>query len=409
MFFMLGFAIGTAQAQTFTVLYSFGGGADGANPLAGLTLDAQGNLYGTTYYGGYVDPAMCYYGCGTAFKLDTMGKKTNLYTFTGLDGANPAAALTMDAHGNLYGTTEFGGRACSEGGCGTIFRLSPQGHEVVVHSFNGRDGGAPAAELRINPDGNAYGTTTLGGDLKCSKPPEGCGTVFKVDRTGNYEVLHSFHRGTSDGHFPFGAAILHSGQNIYVTTADGGRHGFGTIFELGKTGTELRHYSFTGGTDGASPYAGLTADSEGNFYGTTYEGGDMSCAMGNNRGCGVVFKIDQKGNETVLHSFGGSPDGYQPLAPLVRDSAGNLYGTTYYGGIFGSGCGFGCGTVFKIDTAGNETILYSFTGGEDGGNPQAGLFLDKDGNMYGTTLRGGNPACTYPYAGCGTVYKITIN
>src|SRR5271157_94942 len=328
-------ATGSAQAQTYTysVLYTFTGSPDGAGPDAGLVRDAQGNLYGTTGDGGAS-------GAGTVFKVDTTGKETVLYSFagTGGDGANPYAGLLRDAQGNLYGTTAGGGDlAClAPYGCGTVFKVDMTGNETVLYSFTGTggDGASPRAGLLPDAQGNLYGTTSLGGDLACNAPA-GCGTVFKLDRTGKETVL----------------------------------------------------YSFTGGADGGRPVAGLVQDAQGNLYGTTASGGDLACLAP--YGCGTVFKVDMTGNETVLYSFTGTGgDGIQPLAGLVLDTLGNLYGTTSQGGD--PACTNGCGTVFKVDTTGKETVLYSFTGiGGDGVQPLATLVLDAQGNLYGTTFYGG--------------------
>src|SRR5271157_2663432 len=322
-------ATGSAQAQTYTygVLYTFTGSPDGAVSDGGLVRDAQGNLYGTTYYGGNSACTGPFgNGCGTVFKVDTTGKETVLYSFTGgADGAIPYAGLLRDAQGQLYGTTSQGGDlACNApNGCGTVFTVDTTGKETVLYSFTGgADGASPTAGLLPDAQGNLYGTTSQGGDPACTN---GCGTVFKVDMTGKETVLYSF------------------------------------------TGT---------GGDGAYPYAGLVQDAQGNLYGTTSQGGDPACT----NGCGTVFTVNTTSKETVLYSFTGTGgDGVQPSAGLVLDTLGNLYGTTVQGGASGYG------TVFKVDTTGKETVLYSFTGtGGDGAYPYAGLVQDAQGNLYGT-------------------------
>jgi uncharacterized repeat protein (TIGR03803 family) len=198
----------------------------------------------------------------------------------------------------------------------------------------------------------------------------GYGTVFKLDKTG-LTVLHSF-TGGADGGTLLGSLVRDSAGNLYGTTESGGAGGLGTVFKLDATGTETVLHSFAGGSDGANPHAGLIRDAAGNLYGTTKFGGPS--------GDGVVFKVDKSG-ERVLHSFTGT-DGAKPAAALIQDSAGNLYGTTSFGGAAGAG------TVFKLDTTGTETVLYSFSGGADGSNP-FGLIQDSSGNLYGTTIRGG--------------------
>jgi uncharacterized repeat protein (TIGR03803 family) len=266
-------------------LHSFAGPpTDGALPEAGLIGDEAGNLYGTTAYGGKS-------GYGAVFKLSEGGKESVLYSFIGgaTDGEYPIAGLVRDSAGNLYGTTYSGGDlTCSPGsgfGCGTVFKLSPTGKERVLYSFTGADGALPQAGLIRDSAGNLYGTTVYGGDFSCGVL--GCGTVFKLDGTGQESVLYSF-------------------------------------------GTE-------GAFDGTAPYAGLFRDTAGNLYGTTLLGGAESSL------CGTVFKLDTEGTKTTLHSFGATGDGCAPYGGLVQDATGNLYGTTEHGGGTSS-----LGTVFKI-------------------------------------------------------------
>jgi len=211
-----------------------------------------------------------------------------------------------------------------------------------------------------------------------------------------------------DGLSPWSGLFRGTAGSLYGTTAGGGAFNYGEVFRLDSNGRETGSYSFTGGADGGYPYYGaLLRDGAGNLYGTAAYGGSGSCS-GPPAGCGVVFKVDKTGKETVLHSLAGSPtDGANPFGGLVRDTAGNLYGTTYNGGSVSCSSGgiTGCGVVFKLDTAGNETVLYRFTGGANGANPQAGLILDAAGNLYGTTVYGGDLGCAG--LGCGVVFKIT--
>ncbi len=383
------FATGSAQAQAYTerVLYSFQGGAGGAFPFAGLVRDAQGNLYGTTYGGG--DPT-CISGCGIVFKVDTTGKETVLHTFSSPDGQHPYAGLVQDAQGILYGTTGYGGAS----GSGTVFKVDTTGEETVLYSFTDRaDGGFPVADLVLDAQGNLYGTTGYGG-------ASGWGTVFKVDTTGKETVLYSFTIG-ADGSSPDAGLVRDAQGNLYGTTPTGGDlaclYGCGTVFKVDTTGKETVLYSFTGKQalgDGANPSADLVPDAQGNLYGTTSSRGAYLY--------GTVFKVDTTGKETVLYSFIGTEgDGANPVARLVQDTQGNLYGTTYGGGAHQHG------TVFKLDTTGKETVLYSFTGGADGGSPESGLVLDAQGNLYGTTSGGGDLACDAPY-GCGTVFELQM-
>jgi len=372
----------SAQAQTYNVLYSFTGGGDGAYPFAPLVLDAAGNLYGTTEYGGS-------YQYGAVFKLDSSGTETVLYSFnvsgTG-DGELPFAGLVLDVAGNLYGTTQFGGTF----GSGTVFKVDSSGNETVLYSFTGgADGANPRAGLVRDARGNLYGTTYRGGSGSCVV---GCGVVFKLDVRRKETVLYTFTGGV-DGANPSGV-IQDKAGNLYGTTSNEASTGYGTVFKLNKSGKETVLHQFTGGVDGAQPYAPLVLDAAGNLYGTTQYGGAAY---------GTVFKLNKSGKETVLHQFTGGADGAQPYAPLVLDAAGNLYGTTYFGG--GASIG-GYGTVFKVNENGAESVLHSFTRGTDGVYPYAGLLQDAAGNLYGTTEYGGG-ASIGGASGYGTLFKLT--
>jgi uncharacterized repeat protein (TIGR03803 family) len=225
--------------------------------------------------------------------------------------------------------------------------------------------------------GNIYGTTQTGGTA-------GAGVVFKVNAAGEETVLYSF-TGGSDGGFPYGGVVQDSSGNLYGTTNGGGTAGFGVVFKLDTAGNETVLYSFAGGADGGLPYSGVIRDSAGNLYGTAQFGGTAYA--------GVVYKLDTAGQESVLYSFTGGADGGQPYAGVIRDSAGNLYGTTIGGGAAGAG------VVYELDTVGQETVLYSFTGGADGGQPYAGVIRDSAGNLYGTTNSGGKESS-------GVVFKL---
>ena len=364
-----------AEAQvhrTFTLLYSFKGDTDGAQPHASLLRDADGNFYGTTEGGGPLK-------CGTVFKLDTTGAETVLYTFTGkpADGSLPMAGLIRDPAGNLYGTTFYGGAS----DFGTVFKLDTTGTETILHSFTGgTDGANPGAGLVRDGAGNLYGTTFYGGE-------SGFGTVYKLDRNGAETVLHSFAGSPLDGQEPTAGLIRDAAGNFYGTTITGGASNLGTVYKLDTTGKETVLYSFTGRPDGKFPWAGLVRDAAGNFYGTTLYGGASDF--------GTVYKLDTSGTETVLHSFTGHPDGRLPYAGLLRDAAGNLYSTASQGGASRYG------TVFRLDTTGNFIILHSFAfGATDGITPMGGLIRDTAGNLYGTTLQGGA-------FGVGTVFKLS--
>jgi uncharacterized repeat protein (TIGR03803 family) len=307
------------------VLYSFSGTPDGEDPVAGLVADRAGNLYGTTLYGGIAG------GYGTVFELDKSGL-TLLHSFaSNPDGADPYSALIGSPGGNGYGTTRYGGAA---GGFGTVFEQNVQGQSTVLYSFSGTpDGEDPQSSLIRDKAGNLYGTTIYGGTAG------GYGTVFKLDQAGKLTLLHSF-AGTPDGENPYAGLAADSAGNGYGTTKYGGTAGgFGTVFKLDRTGKFSLLHSFSGTPDGENPLSSVVVDPTGNIYGTTFYGGTF--------GYGSVFEIDTTGQLTILHSFNNSPDGANPLGGLTRDAAGNLYGTTSDGGDLS--CGFsGCGTVFKL-------------------------------------------------------------
>ena len=312
-----------------------------------------------------------------------------LYSLNGVtDGASPEAALFMDAQGNLYGTNEVGGsNGCGNSGCGTVFKLSPQGKETTLHVFTGDDGAYPIAELAADSAGNLYGTTYNGGAYVA-------GTVFKVSSRGKTTIIYNF-TGGNDGGNPFAGLVADDSGNFYGTTTGGGAHGAGTVFKITPRGRETVIYSFAGGSDGVYPIGSLLRDSAGNFYGTATNGG-IDCD-GSGVGCGIVFKLTPKGKETVLYRFEGGEHGADPAAGLIMDAAGTLYGTTNNGG---SDCD--CGNVFKLTARGKQTALHVFTGGSDGGNAKSRLVLDITGNLYGTAGSGGSGDCS-----CGVVFKVT--
>lgn len=412
-------AVPSARAQTLTTLYRFTGYPnDGSLPSAGLTMDAQANLYGTTQWGG---AGLCKNGipgCGTVFKLTPNGTETLLYSFSThrppsaprlADGAWPMAGLILDAQGNLYGTTDTGLDGSSI--LGIVFKLAPNGAEKVLHYFTGypQDGAMPQAAFITDAQGNLYGTTAGGGPYLSS-----AGTVFKLSQKGIETQLYSF-LGPPDGWSPVAGLVMDAQGNLYGTTVAGGTYWYaggnncGTVFKVTPDGTETVLYNFTGGADGDSPRAGLLLDAQGNLYGTTQEGGAY--------GGGTVFKLTPSGEQTVLYSFCSQAyctDGAGPVAGLIADAQGNLYGTTSGGGgncFSSSACQ---GTVFKLDPSGAETVLYRFCAQSncaDGSNPLAGLIMDAQGNLYGTTANGGNMNANCAYGGsnfgCGTVFKLT--
>lgn len=360
----------SAQAQTFTDLYNFTDGADGGYPYAGLVRDAAGNLYGTTGSGGSSSE-------GVVFAVDKTGTESVLYNFTGgADGANPYAGLLRDTDGTLYGTTARGGAS----GFGTVFELSKAGTETVLYSFAGgtSDGCNPYGGLVQNKAGSLYGTTA-----KCGSNNQG--TVFKVTKGGKETVLHSFVG--SDGAFPYYTSLLMDAKgNLYGVTEEGGTTFQGVVYKLSKKGTLTVLYSFAGGTtDGCYAYGTPVMDKQDNLYGTT-----NACGTS---GDGNVWKVSNKGKETVLHNFaGGSSDGAGPNAGVIFDEKGNLYGDTDVGGDSG------VGTVYELSKKGTLTLLHSFST-SDGSYLWGGVIRSASGTLYGTTLEGGS-------SGFGTVWKV---
>ena len=350
-----------------TPLYGFSGGADGANPFAGLTLGTDGNFYGTTYQGGASND-------GTVFKITPGGTLTTLHSFSGTDGEYPHGVLALGADGSFYGTTYQGGA----GNDGTVFKITPSGTLTMLHAFAGDDGLDPLAGLVLGTDGNFYGTTSNGGSGGSG------GTVFNITPSGTFTLLHSF-VGNSGGSGSSASLVVGTDGNFYGTTTGGGAGGDGTVFKITPSGTLTTLHSFSS-SDGAFPQAGLAVGSDGNLYGTTYIGG-----TGNN---GTVFEITPSGTLTTLHFFTGS-DGMNPWAPMMLGADGNLYGTTFYGATYG------LGTVFSVSTTGTVTSIYSFGSAASGAQPVAGLVQGNDGDLYGTTSEGGG-------CGAGNVYKFSL-
>jgi uncharacterized repeat protein (TIGR03803 family) len=389
-------------AQTFTTLHSFDY-TDGAYLVAGLVQANDGYLYGTTESGGA-------YGYGTVFKVTPGGTLATLHSFNITDGAYPDGTLVQATNGDLYGTTFEGGNTGDNcpllgpgGGCGTVFKITPGGTLTMLHSFDVTDGAYPIAGLVQDTDGNFYGTTGHGG--ASGNCVGGCGTVFKMTPNGTLTTLHSF--AGADGAHPSAGLVQATNGDFYGTTRNGGakvctvgkqNHTCGTVFKITPSGTLTTLHNFDH-TDGARPYAGLVQAANGDLYGTTYYGG----ANGNCRGfCGTVFKITLGGTLTTLHSFDNT-DGAWPEGGLVQGTDGNLYGTTSYGA--NGQCGVGCGTVFKITPSGTLTTLHSFDV-TDGAYPLAGLVQATDGNFYGTTDTGGTSnVCE---SGCGTVFSLSV-
>ena len=364
-----------SPAQTFSTLYSFCPQQycpDGEYPLGRLVQATDGNFYGTTFNGGQ--------GPGTVYKLTSSGTLTVLHSFTAYsDGAEPYAGLIQATDGNFYGVTTIGGRTL-----GTVFKITPSGTFTSLHVFAGypTDGANPWPPLMQASDGNFYGTTYGGGTSNV-------GTVFKITAGGSLTILHSF-TGTPDGGNPQGGLVQGSDGNLYGTAVGGGTNGEGTVFKITTSGTLTTLHSFDYHTEGAAPSGTLVKASDGNFYGTTYEGG-----ASNN---GTVFKMTPSGTLTTLYNFCSQlscADGRVPYAGLVQASDGNFYGTTYEGGGATD-----YGTVFAITPSGTLTTLHIFTGA-DGSYPYAGLVQAADRNFYGATKQGGaNNA--------GTAFKLHV-
>ncbi len=250
-----------------------------------------------------------------------------------------------------------------------------------------RDGATPYAGLVQGRDGFFYGTTSSGGPIDPGYGSQ-LGTVFKISANGALTTLYSF-TGGNDGAQPYAALVQGSDGNFYGTTYAGGTNNLGTVFKISANGALTSLYSFTGTNDGSNPYFGALAQgSDGNFYGTTTYGGTNNL--------GAIFKISTNGVLASLYSFTGTNDGASPWAGLLQGSDGNFYGTTRYGGTNN------WGTVFKISTNGALTSLYFFTGTNDGANPVAGLAQGSNGNFYGTTTYGGTN-------NSGTVFRISAN
>ena len=358
----LAFASQTAAAQTFSVLYSFNGSGDGRLPVSPVILDAAGNVYGTAGGGGLGSDT------GTVFELNSTGQETTLYEFTGTpDGSIPQAGLFRDATGNLYGTTRWGGVS----DLGTVFEVNAAGVETVLHSFNGGDGINPDCALIRDSAGNFYGTTFSGG-------AGGFGVVFKMNKLGHLTLLHQF-TGGSDGGRPYAGLIQDRNGNLYGTTTSGGASGAGTVFKLTATGVLTVLHTFTGKSgDGATPYGGLIQGAGGYFYGTKNGGGGAATCPS---GCGTIYRVSPSGSYQVLHRFNGN-DGMTAGSSLLAASGG-YFGTTSLGGSHGFG------VVYELKTNNQLVVLYNFTETTDGGQPYASLAQDSAGNLYGTTIYGG--------------------
>lgn len=392
-----------ARAQTYTIIHNFTGGADGATPMAGLTIDQAGNLYGATNYGGNLGGNCGAQGCGLVYRLSNHNSGwalTPLYSFQGgNDGMNPQMAnVVIGQNGSLYSTTFYGGGSCGgdNRGCGTVFELQPPANpcggalcpwmENILHSFNGLNGSGPVGALVFDAQGNLYGATNTGG-------VGNGGTVYQLNASAGWmeEILF----------IPYG----YPGSSVTMNRADDffgstfvGASGPGAVYQLTPSGSNWIGtfiYDFTGGSDGAYPVAGVILDPAGNIYGATTSGG---ASHG-----GTVFELSPSNGSwafNLLYSFTGPENGLQVVGPvgnLIMDSAGNLYGTTFSDGEFGYGA------VFKLTSTGSGwtyTSLHDFTNGSDGGYPYSNLVFDSSGNIYGTASSGGSFAN-------GVIFKLS--
>lgn len=382
----------SSQAQTFAVLHTFTGASDGANPMAGLTIDRSGNLYGTTFPINGLP--------GSVFVLSHKNAGWTLTTLHSLAGGS-SARVVFGPDGKLYGTTDLRG--------GTVFSLAPPSTVCktvscpwtlnVLHSFGGNDGWAPGGgDLIFDHAGNVYGTTAEGGSGVQEYCEEyGCGVAYQLSPSNggwSETSLYAFYTGSTAT--PFGGVIPDSSGNLYGTTQTGGlAPGYwGTVYQLTPSNgswSQTVLYQFTGQTDGCDPIAGLLADGSGNFFGATW-----GC------GGGTVFELSQAGSSWVyklIYSFNGN---YGPAASLTMDAAGNLYGTTEGGGAYGYG------SVFKLTPSNGSwtyASLHDFTNGADGRYPSSNVIFDASGNLFGTASEGGTgSSCEY---GCGVVWEIT--
>lgn len=402
-----------ARAQTFSVLHTFRRNpTDGMNPfLAPLVQDSAGNLYGTTMMGGHVWGCQRR-GCGTIFKITGKQEKV-LYRF---NVGEPSYGLIETTNGEFYGTAGYNAGAY---GMGEVFEVSTEGSLKTIYSFMpAPDVAYPTSGVVQDAQGNFYGAAIAGGTF-------GFGGIFKIDTSGHETVVYSFAGRPSDVEYPQGNLTIDAAGNLYGTSLFGGPQvcadnntGCGNVFELAPNSdgswTESILYTFcslTNCIDGTWPYSGVIFDKSGNLYGTTE-------VSGNNRG-GTVFKlthnVDGSWTESTAYAFCSLArclDGFGPLGGLVFDVSGNLYGTTSAGTLESKKCltnefnQYGCGTVFKLDTNNNETVLHRFDG-LNGATPYGGLLIDGSGNLYGTTNNGGYLPCDYGYPGCGVVYKIS--
>lgn len=389
--FVIALSLVTAAATTTDVIFSFEE-EEGEYADTDLETDNAGNIYGTTVLGGE-------FGGGTVFQLSPKPngwEHTVLYNFTGgADGGEPYKGVTIGKRGNLYGTAVTGGSGSCEGGCGVVYKLTKSGdawNQTVIHAFTGGDDGSgPGARVTVDRSGNVYGMTPTGGTY-------GVGTIYKIHphaRSWEFQVIHTFTGGDDGATGSAGRMLLQHGR-LYGAATVGGLYGSGVVFELTPTAVgewDFRVlYSFHGQPDGSFPYGALLRVSSGKIYGTTYYGGE--------NGIGAVYELSPRPvgewDGRVIYSFQTGSDGNSPISNLVRDVAGNLYGTTSEGGL-------GSGTIFKLAPIGGgqwtESVVHPFEGPPDGGFSYNGMVVDRFGNFYGATVHGGtdDDGCVYKF------------
>ena len=424
LFAFLVFGAGFATPNE-ALIHKFQAGFDGFGPRAGLVADAAGNLYGTTFWGGGSA------GAGTVYRVSPPSVPGGAWTETVLHrfsyhtiamGLSPWGGLAIDRSGNLYGTAWLGGQC---GSCGLVFELSPEPtgkwRYRIIHNFQNSslDGANPQADLSIDAAGDLFGTTAAGGKGLCSG---GCGTVFELKRTGSSwqeTILHSFAahgQGEDAGGGTGGGIAIDQRGNLYGTTYEDG-NGLGTVFKLSLSSQGQwiyrEIYAFQNFADGETPSRGVVLDAFGDLYGTTQYGGVQGCY---GSGCGTVYELTRAGGDrwlhTVLYSFLGTGDGGTPLAGVIVDGAGNVYGTTQIWGV-GNGCtGSGCGVAYRLTPPSapgspwTQTVLHTFRNGGDGYVPYGSLIFGPGDLIYGATQFGGKPACESGF-GCGTVFVLS--
>ncbi len=386
-------AISAWAAPTTKLLYSFAGNTDGEYTDTELVMDSVGNLYGTSVQGGT-------FGGGTVFQVTPDGVHTVLYNFTGgADGGEPYKGVTLDQHGNLYGTAVTGGGGACEGGCGVVFELLNSGGAWtfrVIHTFTGGfDGSGPGSPVAFDESGNLYGTTPTGGY-------KGMGTIYRMEPNGagdwKFRVIHTFTGGADGGGGSAGRLLFDHAGNLFGVCTVGGAYGLGTVFRMFRSLGEWKFqtvYAFRDSPDGALPYGGLAIDHLGNLYGTTYYAGANDF--------GTVYQLTPRNGrwiETVIYSFKGGSDGDSPISTLVTDAEGNLYGTTSDGGS--PSCS--CGTIFKMSLSATghwiESVMYRFPGTPNPGFAYNGMIRGGTGSFYGATVHGGA-------SNDGAIYKFT--